>query len=59
MTQDDLIARGVFTADQAEKIKVDMQTTIEGVVATCKAASEPTLASMFENIWTPKEVARA
>lgn len=57
VTQDDLIARGVFTTDQAEKIKVDMKTTIEGVVATCKASSEPTLASMFENIWTPKKVA--
>lgn len=59
VTQEDLIARSVFTAEDAEKIKVDMKTTIEGVVATCKASSEPTFASMFENIWTPKKVAHA
>lgn len=57
VTQEDLISRGVFTADQAEKIKTEMKSTIEGVVATCKDSSEPTLASMFENIWTPKKVA--
>lgn len=57
VTQEDLIARGVLTADRAEKIKTEMKSTIEGVVATCKASSEPTLASMFENIWTPKKVA--
>ncbi|MDP1720819.1 MAG: thiamine pyrophosphate-dependent dehydrogenase E1 component subunit alpha [Candidatus Nanopelagicaceae bacterium] len=57
VTEEDLIARGVFTGEEAEKIKTDMKITIEGVVAICKASSEPTLASMFENIWTPQKVA--
>lgn len=57
VTEEDLVARGVFTAVRAEQIKTEMKRTIEGVVATCKASSEPTLASMFENIWTPKKAA--
>ncbi|MBI3428913.1 MAG: thiamine pyrophosphate-dependent dehydrogenase E1 component subunit alpha, partial [Actinobacteria bacterium] len=59
VTQEDLILRGVFTLDQAERIKADMKRTIEDVVATCKASPEPTLASMFQNIWTSKAVARS
>ncbi|HUW87555.1 MAG TPA: thiamine pyrophosphate-dependent dehydrogenase E1 component subunit alpha [Candidatus Paceibacterota bacterium] len=59
VTEEDLIVRGVFTAARAEQIKTEMKSTIEGVVATCKASSEPTLASMFENIWTPKKAAHA
>ena len=59
VTQEDLIARGLLTLDQAEKIKAEMRKTIEGAVAACKASPEPTLASMFQNIWTPKEVAHS
>ena len=54
VTEADLIARGIVTKDQVEKIKADMKVTIEGVVAICKASPEPSLASMFQNIWTPK-----
>lgn len=59
VTEEDLVARGVFTAARAEQIKTEMKRTIEGVVATCKASSEPTLASMFENIWTLKKAVHA
>ncbi|MBC7464081.1 MAG: thiamine pyrophosphate-dependent dehydrogenase E1 component subunit alpha [Actinobacteria bacterium] len=54
VTEEDLLSRGLLTADRIAQIKSDMSTTIEGVVATCQASGEPTLASMFQNIWTPK-----
>ena len=56
VTEADLIARSILTPDQVEKIKADMKVTIEGVVAICKASLEPSLASMFQNIWTTKSV---
>jgi len=54
VTEEDLLSRGLLTADSIAKIKSDMKVTIEAVVATCQASGEPTLASMFQNIWTPK-----
>jgi hypothetical protein len=30
-----------------------MKVEIANVITTCTEASEPTLESMFENIWTP------
>jgi TPP-dependent pyruvate/acetoin dehydrogenase alpha subunit len=58
VTEEALVARGVLNAEQVAKIKSDMKITIKKVVATCQASSEPTLASMFQNIYTPSTVAR-
>jgi TPP-dependent pyruvate/acetoin dehydrogenase alpha subunit len=53
VTKDDMVARGILSPEAMEKIKTDMKDTIAKVVATCQASAEPTLKSMFENIWTP------
>ena len=58
VTEEALVARGVLNAGQIAKIKSDMKITIKKVVATCQASSEPTLASMFQNIYTPSTVVR-
>lgn len=58
LTEEDLISRGLLSAAKISQIKADMVKTIEGVVAICKASPEPTLASMFQNIWTPQEANR-
>jgi TPP-dependent pyruvate/acetoin dehydrogenase alpha subunit len=54
--QEELVSRGVLKAGQPELIKSEMKKTIEEVVVKCKASPEPTLASMFQNIWTPRKV---
>ena len=52
LTEADLIKRGLLDAAKIEKMRADMTKTIEGVVATCQAAPDPTVASMFENVFT-------
>lgn len=56
VTEEDLLSRGLLTQEKITQIKSDMTKTIEGVVATCKASDEPSLQSMFQNIWTPQKV---
>lgn len=58
VTEEGLLAQGALSVEKIAKIKSDMKVTIEQVVATCQASSDPTLASMFENIYTPAVVAR-
>ena len=58
VTEEGLLAQGVLSVEKIAKIKSDMKVTIEQVVATCQASSDPTLASMFENIYTPVAAAR-
>ncbi len=52
LTEEDLLKRGLLDAAKIEKMRADMAKTIEGVVATCQAAPDPTVASMFENVFT-------
>ena len=52
LTEEDLVKRGLLDAAKIEKMRADMVKTIEGVVATCQAAPDPTVASMFENVFT-------
>jgi len=54
VTEESLVARGVLTPEKISDIKRDMKRTIQEVIATCSAAPEPSLAAMFENIWTPQ-----
>lgn len=56
VTEEDLVARGILTSDKIGQIKTEMKKTIEGVVAICKASDEPSLQSMFQNIYTPRKV---
>jgi TPP-dependent pyruvate/acetoin dehydrogenase alpha subunit len=56
VTEEDLVARGLLTEEKIASIKSEMTKTIEGVVATCQASGEPSLQSMFQNIWTPEKV---
>lgn len=58
VTEEALISRNILTRESIEKIKSDMQETLQAVIATCVAAPEPTLASIFENIWTPTKAAK-
>ncbi len=52
LTEEDLVKRGLLDSAKIEKMRADMTKTIEGVVATCQAAPDPTVASMFENVFT-------
>ena len=52
LTEEDLVKRGLLDAAKIEKMRADMVKTIEGVVATCQAAPDPTVASMFDNVFT-------
>ncbi|MEI6476540.1 MAG: thiamine pyrophosphate-dependent dehydrogenase E1 component subunit alpha [Actinomycetes bacterium] len=58
LTEEGLVASGALNAEKIAKIKSDMKTTIEKVVATCQASPEPSLASMFQNIFTPAKAGR-
>lgn len=59
LTEEALIASGVLDAQMIIKIKSEMKTTIEQVVAICQDSPEPSLASMFQNIFTPANVERS
>jgi len=52
LTEEDLVKRGLLDSAKIERMRADMTKTIEGVVATCQAAPDPTVASMFENVFT-------
>jgi pyruvate dehydrogenase E1 component alpha subunit len=52
LTEENLTKRGLLDSAKIEKMRADMVKTIEGVVATCQAAPDPTVASMFENVFT-------
>lgn len=52
VTEEDLLGRGLLNLSKIEQMRADMVKTIEDVVATCQAAPEPTVASMFENVFT-------
>ena len=59
VTENALIAEGLLTLESIEEMKASMKVTIEKVIATCVAAPEPLLASMFENIWTPTKASQS
>ena len=52
LTEEDLVKRGLLDAARIEKMRADMTKSIEGVVATCQAAPDPTVASMFQNVFS-------
>ena len=53
VTENAFITEGILTAESIQQMKTSMKVEIENVITTCTEASEPTLESMFENIWTP------
>jgi acetoin:2,6-dichlorophenolindophenol oxidoreductase subunit alpha len=55
VSENALLSQGILTPERIRTMKSSMNTTLESVIAKCTRASEPTLSSMFENIWTPKK----
>ena len=53
MTEDALVEQGILNQERIQAMKSSMKVEIANVIATCTEASEPPLAAMFENIWTP------
>lgn len=53
VTEDALIEQGILNQERIQAMKSSMKVEIANVIATCTEASEPPLAAMFENIWTP------
>jgi pyruvate dehydrogenase E1 component alpha subunit len=53
VTENAFITKGILTAESIQQMKTSMKVEIANVITTCTEASEPTLESMFENIWTP------
>jgi pyruvate dehydrogenase E1 component alpha subunit len=53
VTESALIAQGILTHESIQEMKASMKVTLEKVIDTCTQAPEPSLAKMFENIWTP------
>ena len=53
VTENALIAQGILTHENIQEMKASMKITLENVIATCTQSPEPSLAKMFENIWTP------
>lgn len=52
LTEEKLVKEKLIDAAQINKIKEETLKVIEGVVEVCKSAPNPTLASMFQNIYT-------
>jgi pyruvate dehydrogenase E1 component alpha subunit len=52
LTEEKLIKEKLVDAAQINKIKEETLKVIQGVVEVCKSAPNPTLASMFQNIYT-------
>jgi pyruvate dehydrogenase E1 component alpha subunit len=52
LTEEKLVKEKLVDADQITKIKEETLKVIRGVVEVCKSAPNPTLASMFQNIYT-------
>jgi len=55
LTEEKLVKEKVIDAAQIIKIKEETLKVIRGVVEDCKSAPNPTLASMFQNIYTNKK----
>jgi pyruvate dehydrogenase E1 component alpha subunit len=55
LTEEKLVKEKVIDAAQIIKIKEETLKVIRGVVEDCKSAPNPTLASMFQNIYTDKK----
>jgi acetoin:2,6-dichlorophenolindophenol oxidoreductase subunit alpha len=53
VTENAFITKGILTAESIQQMKSAMKVEIANAITTCAEASEPTLGSMFENIWTP------
>jgi len=52
LTEEKLVKEKLVDAAQITKIKEETLKVIQGVVEVCKSAPNPTLASMFQNIYT-------
>jgi pyruvate dehydrogenase E1 component alpha subunit len=52
LTEEKLVKEKLVDAAQITKIKEETLKVIRGVVEVCKSAPNPTLASMFQNIYT-------
>ena len=52
LTEEKLVKEKLIDAAQINKIKEETLNVILGVVEVCKSAPNPTLASMFQNIYT-------
>ncbi|CAN2224817.1 AcoA Pyruvate/2-oxoglutarate dehydrogenase complex, dehydrogenase (E1) component, eukaryotic type, alpha subunit [Candidatus Nanopelagicaceae bacterium] len=52
LTEEKLVKEKLIDATQINKIKEETLKVIKGVVEVCKSAPNPTLASMFQNIYT-------
>ena len=55
LTEEKLVKEKLIDAAQINKIKEETLKVIENVVEVCKSAPNPTLASMFQNIYTDKK----
>ena len=55
LTEEKLVKEKVIDAAQIIKIKEETLKVIRGVVEDCKSAPNPSLASMFQNIYTDKK----
>ena len=58
VTEDALVNQGILNHESIQAMKSSMKVEIANVIATCTEASEPSLAAMFENIWTPAKGSR-
>ena len=58
VTEDALVDQGILNHESIQAMKSSMKVEIANVIATCTEASEPSLAAMFENIWTPAKGSR-
>lgn len=55
LTEEKLVKEKLIDAAQINKIKEETLKVIMGVVQVCKSAPNPSLASMFQNIYTDKK----
>lgn len=53
VTENELVQQGILNHESIQAMKSSMKVEIANIIATCTEASEPSLAAMFENIWTP------
>lgn len=53
VTEEVLVKQGILNHESIQAMKSSMKVEITNVIATCTEAPEPSLAAMFENIWTP------
>lgn len=53
VTENDLISRGLITAEKIESMKAEMITELNSLAKRIANDPEPELSAMFSNIWTP------